>query len=345
MFYHWGCDSPLNILRPLSKKGEPGRSNALLLMFLIWLGGGASFSCQAGEMPAISFDRNAAKDWLYLDNGQIRWGVKKTSGCAIGYCSPSTSTKNLLNNYDRGRFVQQSYYGDLDGSVWDGKPWRWNPVQGGGCLGGGAKLLELNQGRDKLYAKSFGVHWASGAMLPQVIMEEWITLTGRVAHVNFKMTYEGTNAYRSASQEIPAFFADSSLQTLVLYDGQKPWTGDPTNCSRPGWPNERRRMTENWAAYVDDKDFGIGAYVPMARELTCYRFKGVGAAGCSYFAPLANFAIRPGFIFRYDVYLTVGKTSEIRDTFYRIHRDSGSNGTQASFGPNGTDTDGIFVAN
>jgi hypothetical protein len=135
------------------------------------------------------------------------------------------------------------------------------------------------------------------------------------------MTYQGTNAYHPASQEIPAFFADASLQTLVLYDGGQPWTSGPTSSSRPGWPNEDRSMTENWAAYVNDEDFGIGAYVPAAQRLTCYRFKGEGAAACSYFAPLTNFAIRPGFVFRYDVYLTVGKVTEIRDAFYRIHDD------------------------
>jgi hypothetical protein len=27
--------------------------------------------------------------------------------------------------------LQQSYYGDADGSSWNGQPWCYNPVQGG----------------------------------------------------------------------------------------------------------------------------------------------------------------------------------------------------------------------
>jgi hypothetical protein len=207
-------------------------------------------------------------------------------------------------------------------------------VQGGDWKGGGATVLDFTNDSQSLYAKTMGVHWASGVKLPGVILEEWITLTGRVAHVRFKLTYQGTNSYHSASQEIPAFFADASLNTLVHYDGERPWTGAAISRSQPGWPNEGRRMTENWAAYVNDEDFGIGAYVPVASHLTCYRFKGKGKAGCSYFAPLTNFAIRPGFIFVYDVYLTVGTSGEIRSEFHRLHdsieKDNTLRGTSAA---------------
>jgi len=320
-----------------TRKATSGRFTFLLLTVLSCILCAHSPSSGASELLAVPFNRGDTNDWLYLDNGQIRLGVKKTSGCAIGYFSAATSATNLLNNFDRGRFVQQSYYGDPDGSFWAGKPWRWNPVQGGGWQGGGAKLLELTHDHGRLYAKTLGVHWASGKSLPEVIMEEWITLNGRIAKVRFRMSYAGTNTFRPANQEIPAFFADASLHTLILYDGQKPWTGDPVCRVQPGWPNENRQMTENWAAYVDDQDFGVGAYVPAARLLTCYRYKGEGAIGCSYFAPLANFAIRPAFIFQYEVYLTIGKTREIRDAFYRIHNEAWNSKTRVRADSNQTD--------
>ena len=262
-----------------------------------------------------------AKDWFFLDNGQVRLGVKLSSGAGIGWFSASASKRNLINDWDRGRLIQQSYYGQKDGSLWDSKPWCWNPVQGGDWRNHGARVLELKAGTNSLYARTLPKHWASGADLPEVTMEEWITLTGKVAHIRFQMTYTGNVSQPMADQEIPAFFAQPDLSTLVLYDGKQPWANQPLQRSQPGWPNEGRRIAEHWAAYVDTNDFGVGALVPAADHLTCYRF-GDGNrehGSCSYFAPVIAFAITPGKVFQYDVFLTVGKSVEIRDTFYRLH--------------------------
>ena len=48
---------------------------------------------------------------------------------------------------DEGRFVQQSYYGEADGSKRDGKDWVWNPIQGGGWRGqeAGNPVAEYHQ--------------------------------------------------------------------------------------------------------------------------------------------------------------------------------------------------------
>ena len=103
-----------------------------------------------------------------------------------------------------------------------------------------------------------------------------------------------------------------------------PWTNDKLHRSIPGWPNESRTLTENWAAYVDDTDFGLGVYVPVANRLTCYRF-GDGRAdhgSCSYFAPLTTFAITPGFTFDYKVHLTIGTLDQIRSRITDLHNSS-----------------------
>ncbi|MEO6182924.1 MAG: hypothetical protein ABIP71_07500 [Verrucomicrobiota bacterium] len=264
----------------------------------------------------------STNDWLFIDNGQVRLGVKKSSGAGIAYFSESDSSRNLVNHHDRGRLIQQSYYGDPDGSLWNKTPWRWNPVQGGDWHGNPAKVLELKSTAHSIYAKTEAKHWASGAALPEVCFEQWISLTNAMAHVQFKMTYSGTNSHRPADQEIPAIFLAPDLDTLVLYVGEKPWSNDVLHRSRPGWPNEKRRMTEHWAAYVNTNDWGIGFCVPVANELTCYRF-GDGDekhGSCSYFAPLGHFAVKPGTLFSYDVWITIGKTREIRERFARLQK-------------------------
>ena len=257
---------------------------------------------------------------VFLDNGQIRLGVKKSSGAGVAWFSLSGTNRNLVNHWDRGRLIQQSYYGEPDGSLWNKQPWSWNPVQGGDWQGIPATVLELRNTTNTLYARSWARHWASGEELTNVVFEESITLTGLVAHIHFKMTYSGTNAHPERDHEIPAIFVAPNLDRLVLYDGKRPWTGDAVNESKPGWPNEPRTMTENWAAYVGTNGSGIGAYVPIASRLTCYRF-GDGRedhGSCSYFAPLIKFAITPGKVFGYDLYLTAGTVPEMRERFGQI---------------------------
>jgi hypothetical protein len=270
---------------------------------------------------------NEAK-WVYLDNGQIKLGVKASSGAGIAYLSASGSDRNLLNHFDHGRLVQQSYYGKVDGTIWDKKPWRWNPVQGGDYKHGAAKVLELKSDKTTLYAKSLGRHWSGCVDLPEVTFEQWITLTGKVAHIRYKMTYTGTDSHPKHHQEVPATFIEPDLDTLLVYSGDKPWTGDAIQRSKPGWPNEPRKITENWAAYVDKDDFGVGAYVPVASQITCYRYNIGGKTqhgACSYFAPLIELAITPGTVFEYDVYLTLGKSDEIRKAFTDIHAKKAEN--------------------
>lgn len=292
------------------------RTSRRLVAALV-LAGGLVSAAGAGEAPDGA---KPGDGWAYLDNGQIRLGVKTASGGGIGYLSAAGSARNLLNHFDRGRLVQQSYYGNPDGSVWGKQPWRWNPVQGGDYKGGASKVLEVKASPTELVVKTEPRNWAGCTPIPEVVMEERVTLHDRVAHVRFKLTYRGTTRHAEADQEIPAFFAEPDLDTLVLYDGEKPWTGAKVRRSRPGWPNESRRMTEGWAAYVDKEDFGVGAYVPVADHLTCYRYGAGGSkdGACSYFAPLIRFAITPGFVFDYDLYLTVGRSDEIRERFRAI---------------------------
>jgi len=286
------------------------------VVFAAWIFSGA-WSLAFGALPP----ERATNDFVFIDNGELRLGVKKSSGAGIAYLALSATGENVINHWDRGRLVQQSYYGAEDGSLWNKKPWRWNPVQGGDWHGNPAQVLELKVERDSLYAKSMGKHWASGADLPDVIFEEWISLTGRLAHVKFRMTYTGTNTHPKIHHELPAVFVEPQYDTLLVYEGTNAWRGDSVNRSKPGWPNESRKFTEHWAAYVDKNDFGVGVLVPVADALTCYRF-GDGKrehGSCSYFAPLKRFAITSGMRFEYDVWLTIGSAADIRSRFSAIH--------------------------
>ena len=263
----------------------------------------------------------------YIDNGVVRLGVDLSSGASVFYFAETDTRRNLLNHFDRGRFVQQSYYGDEDGSVWvwpkEPKEWRWNPVQGGDYKGAPAILLDFKSTATTLYSKSTPKHWASGEDITDAVMEQWISLNGPVAHIKYRFTYSGKHNHKARSQEMPAVFVDYALPNLVTYRGEKPWQNDALHRSVPGWPNEKYETTEHWSAYVDKQDWGIGLYTPGTSKNTSYRYKGDETAGptgsaTSYFSPIRKLAIRSGTVVEYDVYMAIGSVTDIRQRFYEI---------------------------
>jgi hypothetical protein len=270
----------------------------------------------AGESAGSS-----SNDLRFLQNDQIRIGIRLSSVAAVAWFS-QVGGPNLIDGFDRGRLLQQSYYGDADGSVWDKTPWRWNAVQGGGFRGESARVLELKQTTEEITARTLPKHWATGQDLPEVLMEERIRLSGPVATLHFRMTYHGEHVHAARDQEIPALFVERRLSTLVCYDGQEPWTNGPLHQFRPGFPNEYFNCSEHWAAWIDeDTGRGLGICVPQASRFTCYRVGEIAETGsCSYVAPLTKFAIEPGVEFQYRVFLTIGSVDEIRERFHQLQK-------------------------
>lgn len=257
----------------------------------------------------------------FLSNGEVKIGVDLTSGGSIFWFSELPADRNLLNHADRGRFIQQSYYGKTDGSMWAKKPWRWNPVQGGDYKGKPAKLVDSKETKTELYVKSIPVNWAGGQDLEDCRMEEWITLRGKMAEIRFRFSYAGQETNPPTHQEMPAVFMDHALTDLVCYTDDKPWTGGALRKDVPGWPNESRKITESWAGYVGPDGRGMGVYFPGTTQVTCYRYKGPNGptgSGCSYFAPIRTLAITPGFRNEYKIYLTIGTADEMRSRFGEI---------------------------
>jgi len=264
-----------------------------------------------------------AADEVFLENEDIRIGVDRESGGAVVHFSEQPDGLNLLNHFDRGRFIQQSYYGKKDGSKWVDKPWRWNPVQGGDYQGKPARVLEFSGDEDSIHVKSVPVNWAGGEELDECRMEQWITLDGPVATLRFRFTYQGEDTHPAVHQEVPAVFVDHALETLVYYIGGEPWTDAALSRDQPGWPNEKRIASEEWAAWIGPDGRGIGVHFPGSTELTTYRHPGPSGpegAGCSYFAPVRTMAIKPGFVHEYTVHLTIGRAAEIRERFAALRK-------------------------
>lgn len=268
-----------------------------------------------------SKDAEQPEDWVYLQNAELRVGLLRSHGGAIAHLSSPDSDFNTLNHYDHGRLVQQSYYGDEDGSRWVDQAWRYNPVQGGDYHGAAAKVTEFKAAGTSAYVKTVPRHWASGKLLNECEMEQWVELDGPLLRVRYKFTYQGLAAHKARHQETPAVFVSPQLSLLVTYAGDAPWSDSPLTKKVPGWPNEHVVLSENWAAYVGDDGKGIGVYVPGALEATSYRFLGGAGSDCSYLAPLRTFALTPGLSFEYVAFFTLGDADTIRGRFTELHRN------------------------
>jgi hypothetical protein len=64
------------------------------------------------------------------------------------------------------------------------------------------------------------------------------------------------------SQELPATYSIGALDTLYTYTGAKPWTNDAltviSDVSGPPWVPGAIHTTENWAAFLNDGQWGFG---------------------------------------------------------------------------------------
>ncbi len=250
---------------------------------------------------------------------------------------------NLINKYDAGRLVQQSYYGPMDiegypnGTFTDGNKWKYNPVQGGNKYEGCSKIVDIRKDSNTLYVKCRPMDWA--------MPDEWITpsymetrysLSNGTVRVSCR--YVDWSGYPTCQMgvELPAFYCVEPLNRFVYYGGDKPWTGDTPDVEplldfwAISYPHFK--STENWAAFTGEFDdsFGIALYSPLEdidylsgvfeRGKTTGK-EPSGDFSTSYFAvtqtanPWQFESYKP---FEYDFYLTTGTVGEIRENFNSI---------------------------
>ena len=239
---------------------------------------------------------------------------------------------NLINNFDCGRMLQQSYFGSVDGSVWPfptgPRSWRWNPVQGGSYLNQPGSVLSWTNATENCFVSYTNPrHWVTGEIMKDVEMKQTACLQDDILHIRFRMKYTGQTTHDLADQEMPAVFLWRGISRLVAYTGADPWSKkelqqiDPI--ISPTVKTDYINATENWAAYVNkDTGWGFGMYFPHGTKLAYYIVDSPqnGPEECAYFAPIKQMAISPKATIEYDVYITLGTIDVIRNRFYAIRQ-------------------------
>lgn len=252
-------------------------------------------------------------------NDDVTIGVNAKEGCKEFI----SSEVNLVNIYDAGRQIQQSYYANVGGEIgvddpnsnldevylWQEKAdnygengydrawcttgsktgwwWPYNPVQAGDCADNPGQIIDYELRDNEIYVKARAMDWAKGAdsrklagtveggVTTKSYMENWYTIKNNLLYVSNRFIdwngFTGMESVLVHTNELPAFFTVHPLKNLVMYDGSLPWKNgalsEYKNISdkHTSWPSE------DWIAWVNDSNFGIGVYVPNINYVSSSR--------------------------------------------------------------------------
>lgn len=263
--------------------------------------------------------------------------IKVDSNASQRYNAKSVNDNvNLINRYDPGRLVQQSYYGtfncdEYESGVFMDNAWNYNPVQGGNQFGDSSKIVDLRIDENSIYIKCRPLDWAKEKeYITPSYMEATYKIEGSLVHASCRFVdYSGYPEYHT-SQELPAFYCIEPFNRYVYYSGDKPWTNDTLSMEPElifwpdaGYPNFD--STENWSAFIGEFDdsFGIGLYVPDETRFLAGVFDREKTSNTdpskdvttSYIALIKFIDFKSYSPFEYDFYLSTGDTNEIRTAF------------------------------
>ena len=162
-------------------------------------------------------------------------------------------------------------------------------------------------------------------------MENVYTLLHDSVYVQNSFTDYSGYTHKATHQELPAFYTISNLGNFVYYNGTNQWTGDELTkeSELPFWTTSSAyhymNSKENWCAWVNDNDYGVGVFTPIANILLAGRHMYNGSTSPSdtatnYVAPLITYKMESYSTFSYNYWITAGSVSEIRDTFSNIYK-------------------------
>lgn len=283
-----------------------------------------------------------SSDVIYIEDGSYKLGIKLTWGGGISYLEDlrdgDDSLKNLLNDHDTGRLIQQSYYGTNSAPYvpekYNGNTWCYNPVQGGDQYNNRSKLVDyaISEDGKTVYVKCRPLDWAKKNVMTPSYMENTYTLCDGYVKVDNRFVDFSGYTHRNADQELPAFYTVSYLSEFVCYTGQKAWSGDTLTVkpSLPFWGGNTNaylalNSKETWAAWRAPNGYALGVYTPMATTLLAGRHNYNGSKDAhndatNYVAPLIKNTMKSFTPFEYTYYITTGMVEAIRDQFYELSK-------------------------
>lgn len=285
---------------------------------------------------------NADQETYYISNDRYKLGIRLSWGGGINYIRDKKeaprSLTNLINQADTGRLVQQSYYGTKgEGSyqpgVYNGSPWRYNPVQGGDMNQNHSRIIDIVVTEHSVYVKAQPQDWSLDNQITPSYMENTYTLYEDHIRVDNRFVDFSGMDHPFYHQELPAFYTVSYLGRFTWYDGSEGWSDDTLSYRDDlgFWGDSKyyddctflikESNTETWCAWTNaEEDFGIGLYVPNADSYLAGRHAYNGSpnssdGACNYVAPVNTKQLVSYVPLEYSYLITTGSVEEIRATF------------------------------
>jgi len=278
----------------------------------------------------------------YLDNGTITIGVDLNKGGTITYLRDNSDGQDMVNDYDPGREIQQSYYcgptpydpyGNQHPS-WSN--WSWNPVAAGDCYWNWSTLLNWSNDGQTIYTETRPKQWALNNVDTECTMEQWITLDGNIVTVRCRLNNQRTDLtfYGGYPQELPAVYTNYPFRYLYSYTGDTPFTGDsisyiPDPCgfgNAPPWATFY--ATESWSAMVDDNSgngFGLGVYHPGMHTFNGGYHGSGGSNRTGHMSPVKREHLDYNIVYEHEYYLIIDDLTGIRNWIYQHRPDQRPN--------------------
>ncbi|MCR4920296.1 MAG: hypothetical protein K5945_01120 [Bacteroidaceae bacterium] len=285
---------------------------------------------------SLTATAQAVPSFLTISNRQMTVRQDLTRGGAISHIMRRGEERSLVNIYDEGRYIQQSYYAgnsidrksEGQSSFWS--PWPWNPIQVGDYARNRAEILEYRQTHHSTYVRCIPMLWDMNNKPAEAVMEQWTQLDGRILHVRCRLTCHRTDTIYGESsensQEIPAVYPISALNHLYYYQGDAPFSGAKADSveveelrfvePKHGW-GSYPDVPEHWMAFVDDEGWGMGVYSPSATSFLAGRYKPKRDGesldeGTSYIAPVRQQHMSHDSVVEYEYYIILGTVAQIQ---------------------------------
>lgn len=278
----------------------------------------------------------------YIQNGRIKLGVDLNLGGAVTYLSDQANGgENMINSYDWGRQIQQSYYsgpwpyigpnGETPKPEWAGLG--WNPIQSGDVGANRSKVIYFKQFSESSFLiRTIPMQWPHHTGVPgECVFESQYTLDNNVITLKAKIENKRLDKtqYVANAQEMPAVYTNGPWYKIVTYLGDQPFENEPlteivTRGDQKGWPWVHFYTPESWVALLDDNGMGIGIYQPdvMLFNAGFYpndSFKGFGTEKdiqTGHIAPLGKQILDHNIIWTYETSFILGELSAIRKQVY-----------------------------
>lgn len=225
----------------------------------------------------------------YVDeNGNVRI----ESGINAEEVDVVSEEVNLVNIYDLGREIQQSYYSAVKEEngyapteeILYNAGLSYNPVQAGSAGAKQAQIIDYTVSETEIWIKVRPLEWFFDNTLSDSYMESTYRLDGegtllvKNRFVNFSQFKDMQNTY-PCGQELPAIYIVHPLNYFYCetVDGE---IFDPNLSPAPTTPAkgslleetegayhyglQNEKLVNEWFAFVNEQKFGMGIYMPKA---------------------------------------------------------------------------------